>query len=156
VSLASYLPKVSVWAVDVSDGALAVARQNALKNAVELKIRFLKSDLFKELPPSKRFDMIVSNPPYLSGREMRELPPEVSREPSLALFGGEMGTEFIERFIRDARVFLKPGGVLFFEIGYTQGDPVSRFLRDSGWNQIGIFKDYCGRDRVVKAVKGQS
>jgi len=164
VSLAAYLPQAAISAVDISEEALEIARENArrigrrgdARNAAATGIEFLKSDLFDRLPRTKRFDMIVSNPPYLSGEEMRNLPPEVSREPALALFGGERGTELIERLAAGAGDFLKPGGILFFEIGYEQGDMTRRLLRELGWREVEVFRDYCGRDRVVRAADFRS
>ncbi len=150
VSLASYLPKASLVAVDISDEALEVARLNAMRNEVSHRIRFLKSDFFEALPTDRAFDLIVSNPPYLSRKDMEEIAPEVSKEPALALFGGEKGTEFIERFAGEGRSYLKEEGFLFFEIGASQGNEVTQILKGSGWTNFEVLKDYSGFDRVVK------
>jgi len=151
VSLALYLPKASVWAVDISDEALQVARLNAMRNEVGHRIRFLRSDLFQAIPSGKRYDLIVSNPPYLSERDMQTLAPEISHEPAAALFGGPRGTEFIERFITEAPGFLAESGGLFFEIGAAQAATVTDMLERWGWKDFEIFKDYSGWNRVVMA-----
>ena len=153
ISLASYLPKASVWAVDISDGALETARLNAMRQEVAHRIRFVKSDGLAVLGEEEVFDLIVSNPPYLSEKEMREIPVEVRQEPSAALLGGKNGTEFIERLSRDAFCHLNDGGMLFFEMGYEQGNDAARILRKTGWNYFEIFKDYNGHDRVAAALK---
>lgn len=153
VSLASYLPQASVWAVDISDEALEVARQNAAWNEVGHRIRFSKSDLFKGVPSGLCFDLVVSNPPYLSDQEMKEIPPEVSLEPRIALHGGREGTEFILRLVREAPHYLRQGGMLFFEMGACQGQRIRDIFTASEWQSFKIFKDYNGLDRVAMAVK---
>lgn len=139
----------SVTAVDVSDTALAVAAENAARNGVQ--VRFLKSDCFAALA-GETFDVIVSNPPYISRAEMAELMPEVRREPELALFGGEDGLDFYRRIAREAPAHLNPGGCLLFEIGWQQRDAVAALLAQ----HIGAphaLKDYGNNWRVVYAVK---
>lgn len=151
VSLASYLPKASVWAVDISDEALEIARRNAMRNEVGHRIQFLRSDLFNNIPSDQKFDLVVSNPPYLSEQDWRGVCPEVSYEPPLALLGGREGTEFIEKLVEQAPAYLLEDGRLLFEIGFDQGPRVGEILRQSGCSRFEIFKDYGGLDRVVVA-----
>lgn len=149
VSIARLAGDCTVTAADVSDTALRVAKDNAKANGAQ--VRFVKSDCFSALS-GETFDVIVSNPPYISAEEMRTLMPEVRREPELALFGGEDGLDFYRRISREAGAYLAPGGVLLFEIGWQQKDAVSALLE----RYIGTphaLKDYGDNWRVVYAQK---
>ena len=114
-------------------------------------MRFVKSDCFAALD-GEAFDMIVSNPPYISRAEMAQLMPEVCQEPELALFGGEDGLEFYRRISREAGAYLKKGGCLLFEIGWQQKDDVSALLAQHIGEPFAL-KDYGDNWRVVGAVK---
>ena len=149
VSIAHHAPLCSVTAVDVSDTALAVAKGNAEKNGVS--VRFVKSDCFAALE-GEAYDVIVSNPPYISSDEMNELMPEVMREPELALYGGEDGLDFYRRISREAPGYLKMGGCLLFEIGWKQKDAVSALLSRHVGEPFAM-KDYGDNWRVVGANK---
>ena len=149
VSIARLGRDASVTAVDVSDTALEIARGNAERNGV--RVRFVKSDCFSALA-GEEFDMIVSNPPYISREEMAQLMPEVCQEPELALFGGEDGLDFYRRISREAGGYLKEGGCLLFEIGWQQKDAVSELLRAHIGEPFAL-KDYGDNWRVVGAVK---
>ena len=138
----------SVTAVDVSDTALRVAKGNAEANGAQ--VRFVKSDCFSALA-GETFDVIVSNPPYISREEMETLMPEVMQEPELALFGGEDGLDFYRRISREAPAYLADGGVLLFEIGWQQKDAVSELLRAHIGEPFAL-KDYGDNWRVVGAV----
>ena len=138
----------SVTAVDVSDTALRVAKGNAEANGAQ--VRFVKSDCFSALA-GETFDVIVSNPPYISREEMEMLMPEVKQEPELALFGGEDGLDFYRRISREAPAYLAEGGVLLFEIGWQQKDAVSDLLRAHIGEPFAL-KDYGDNWRVVGAV----
>ncbi len=149
VSIARHAPGCDVTAVDVSETALAVARENAQRNGAT--VRFEKSDCFQALS-GETFDLIVSNPPYIDGEEMAQLMPEVRFEPELALSGGGDGLDFYRRISREAGAHLSEGGALLFEIGWKQKDAVSALLSA----HIGApfaMKDYGGNWRVVGAVK---
>lgn len=148
VSIAKLAPECDVTAVDVSETALAVAPANAA--ALGAKVRFVKSDCFAALG-GETFDMIVSNPPYIDGEEMKELMPEVLLEPELALYGGEDGLDFYRRISREAPAYLKKGGCLLFEIGWKQKEPVSELLREHVGEPFAL-KDYGDNWRVVGAV----
>ncbi len=148
VSIAKLAPGAQVTAVDISDTALAIARGNAERNGAD--VRFVKSDCFAALEGEK-FDVIVSNPPYISGEEMKTLMPEVCMEPELALYGGEDGLDFYRRISREARDHLKDGGCLLFEIGWQQKDDVSALLAQHIGEPFAL-KDYGDNWRVVGAV----
>ena len=149
VSIARLAPGSRVTAVDVSDTALAIAGENARSNAAD--VRFVKSDCFGALA-GERFDLIVSNPPYIDRQEMETLMPEVKREPALALYGGEDGLDFYRRISREAGAHLCDGGVLLFEIGWKQKDAVAALLaRHTG--EPFALRDYGDNWRVVGAVK---
>ena len=149
VSIAKLGKGVSVTAVDVSDTALRIAQGNAERNGAQ--VLFVKSDCFAALEGEK-FDMIVSNPPYINTEEMAQLMPEVMMEPELALFGGEDGLDFYRRISREAGAYLKDGGCLLFEIGWQQKEAVSQLLREHIGEPFAL-KDYGDNWRVVGAAK---
>lgn len=147
LSLLHYSNDCSGVGVDVSEDALAVARQNADRLA-EKQAVFIQSDLFEKVEGS--FDLIVSNPPYIRSQEIAGLMPEVrEHEPHLALDGKDDGLHFYREIIKGAMPHLKRGGQLFFEIGYDQGEAVQVLLAANGYTEIAVVKDYAGLDRVV-------
>ena len=147
LSLLHYSNDCSGIGVDVSEDALAVARQNADRLA-EKQAVFIQSDLFEKVEGS--FDLIVSNPPYIRSQEIAGLMPEVrEHEPHLALDGKDDGLHFYRKIIKGAMLHLKRGGQLFFEIGYDQGEAVQALLAANGYTEIAVVKDYAGLDRVV-------
>ena len=149
ISLAKYLKQVDVWAVDVSEEALTVAQKNAEKNEVE--VSFVLSDLFEKIDENidEKFDVIVSNPPYIQTEVIKKLQKEVKKEPTLALDGGESGIIFYEKIIDEAPKYLKDNGLLAFEIGYDQGEIVSKLMIDNGFENVVVKKDLGNQDRVV-------
>jgi len=147
-SIKEHCPGAQVTAVDISEEALKTAKANAERNGVS--VRFLLSDCF-EAVKCEKFDMIVSNPPYISDEEMRGLEPEVLSEPHLALRADSNGLAFYERISREAKEYLAPGGVLLFEIGWKQKDAVSVLLRTHIGEPFAL-KDYGDNWRVVGAV----
>ena len=147
LSLLHYSNDCSGVGIDVSEDALAVARQNADRLA-EKQAVFIQSDLFEKVEGS--FDLIVSNPPYIRSQEIAGLMPEVrEHEPHLALDGKDDGLHFYREIIKGAMPHLKRGGQLFFEIGYDQGEAVQALLAANGYTEIAVVKDYAGLDRVV-------
>ncbi len=149
VSLAK-LGFADVTATDISEDALAVARRNAQENGVD--VHFFKGDLCDALPEQIRYDMIVSNPPYIPTSVIDTLEPEVrDHEPGIALDGTADGLAFYRRIISDSGNYLKEGGYLLFEIGYDQGTAVSELLRNNAYEDIHVIKDYSRNDRVVAA-----
>lgn len=149
----------NVTAADISPKALAVARKNAqrlLAEAVRKErkpdVQFVESDLFEQIPKDSRFDVIVSNPPYIPSRVIEELEPEVKdHEPRLALDGTEDGLAFYRRLAAECGAFLNPGGRIYFEIGYDQGAAVKELLETAGFIETEIIKDIPGQDRVAAA-----
>lgn len=149
----------NVTAADISPKALAVARKNAqrlLAKAVRKErkpdVQFVESDLFEQIPKDSRFDVIVSNPPYIPSRVIEELEPEVKdHEPRLALDGTEDGLAFYRRLAAECGAFLNPGGRIYFEIGYDQGAAVKELLETAGFIETEIIKDIPGQDRVAAA-----
>ena len=136
----------TVTAADISDAALTLAKANAEANGAE--VRFIKSNMFERV--SGRYDVIVSNPPYISLKDMEDLMPEVKDyEPREALYGGEDGLMFYRILTESGREYLKEGGYLIVEIGYDQGIDVSELFRRGGFSEIKVIKDYAGHDRVV-------
>ena len=147
VSLARLGQAARVTAVDVSDKALEIARKNAENNGAD--VEFVKSDCFSALQ-GRKYDMIVSNPPYISDEEMQTLMPEVRQEPELALFGGGDGLDFYRRISREALEHLNEGGFLLFEIGWLQKDAVSALMRTFIGEPFAL-RDYGRNWRVVGA-----
>jgi len=151
VSLAYYRENLAVTASDISERALEVARRNATRLGVADRVEFVRSDLFEILSAPEKYDIIVSNPPYIPDWAISGLPPSVKDyEPRLALSSGERGVDFYERIFAGAKDFLNPGGVLMLEIGFDQGDAVREAAVNQGYRVEGIVKDLEGRDRVVK------
>lgn len=149
ISLKHQCPGIAVDAVDVSPDALEVARRNAATHAAV--IAFHRGDLFAPLPADSRYDLIVSNPPYVAPSEIAALAVEVrDHEPKLALDGGPDGLAFYRRLAAEAPRFLKPGGTLLLEIGYTQNDSVrALFAESTQWILGESVRDLGGRWRVV-------
>lgn len=140
----------SVTATDLSEEALKVAERNARTHQVP--IRFFQGDLFSAFPQSevKTFDIITSNPPYIPTAVIATLEPEVrEHEPMMALDGTEDGLKFYRQIAKEAGSWLKPGGSIYLEIGYDQGEAVSGLLKDAGFTNVRVVKDLAGKDRVV-------
>lgn len=141
-----------VMMLDISKQAINLAKENILK--LEADCEIIKSDLFEHV--EEKYDIIISNPPYIRTAEIEGLMEEVRcHEPRLALDGGEDGLYFYDRIIKEARKFLYEDGMLLFEIGYDQYEDVRRLLVDAGYSDVRLIKDYAGLDRVVTAVKAK-
>lgn len=155
ISIAHQKKDARVTAVDVSPDALAVAARNAIRHGVAERIEFLKGDLFAPLEPGSAFDLIVSNPPYIAPDEFPSLAPDVrDHEPRVALEGGSDGLAFYRRIAAGVGPYLKPGGRLLMEIGYTQDESVRAILGQEQGLEVGpTIKDMCGHSRVVVAKK---
>ncbi|MDO4614224.1 MAG: peptide chain release factor N(5)-glutamine methyltransferase [Lachnospiraceae bacterium] len=135
---------------DLSENALLIAEKNA--GRLETGVNFVHSDLFEQI--DGRYDMIVSNPPYIRSEEVDRLDREVREyEPRMALDGAGDGLYFYRKIISGADAHLKDSGVLAVEIGYDQGEAVSRLMRESGLKSVCILQDLAGRDRVVFGEK---
>jgi release factor glutamine methyltransferase len=152
VSLAHQKPDSRVTATDVSPDALDLAKRNARKHGVDTRIHFRQGDLFAALPPGSLFDVIVSNPPYVTTNELAGLARDVrEHEPRLALDGGPDGLAFYRRIVAGVEKYLSPGGLLFLEIGATQDDAVRGLLEQAGLEVGKTLKDAAGLPRVVTA-----
>jgi release factor glutamine methyltransferase len=149
ITLAAELPKAQVTAVDVSRDALAVARGNAERHGIR-NLRLLSSDWFSSLPNGERFDLIVSNPPYIAASDPHLSEGDVRFEPSLALTSGNDGLYAIRLIIQTSRNFLIPGGWLLFEHGWDQGQKAVELLLEAGYFSASTISDLLGNDRVSK------
>lgn len=146
VSLSKYIKDVNIIATDISKNAIEIAEKNAIKNNVENKIKFVVSDMFKNI--ENKFDIIVSNPPYIETKEIEKLSKEVKNEPIIALDGGNDGIKYYKIIADNYNKFLNIGGYLLLEIGYNQGESVSKLFKNSE-----IKKDLSGNDRVILVKK---
>ncbi len=151
LSLAKEFPGAEVYAVDISEDALALARQNAARLGLE-RVHFQKSDLLESL--SERFDLIVANLPYISMQDRHLLAREVLHDPEVALFGGPSGDELVRKLIEKAPSHLQPGGLLALEIGIDQGEGLCDFLRQKNYHDIELKRDYSGATRFLLARYG--
>ena len=146
LALQKHLPKAKVHALDISDAALSYARKNTDYHRLPVKLH--RGDVL-QAPVHGRFDVIVSNPPYLTTDEMAHLQPEIQYEPASALDAGEDGLLFYREITRIWKDSLNPGGLLAFEIGEQQGEAVSGILETHGFERIRVIQDYAHHDRVV-------
>ena len=157
LAIASRVKDAKVTLADISQDALSVAKENVALNKLSGRVRCVAADALKPaFPFLGRFDMIVSNPPYITGEEMKELPKSVAEyEPHLALFGGEDGLDFYRSIAKNFAPALKPGGYLAFEFGETQGDDVCRILEENGYTVLERARDFNDRERAVLARYGR-
>jgi release factor glutamine methyltransferase len=149
VTIAAERPLASVWATELSTDAAAVARANAEAHQVASRVSILEGDLFAPVPADARFDVVVSNPPYVKRSELSGLQKEVTREPRLALDGGEDGLDFVRRIAEGAHGALKRGGWLALEIGDEQGAVVKDVLTRAGYLAVRVDKDLARLDRLA-------
>jgi len=153
VSLAHEMPDAAVTATDLCSGALAVACENARRNRVAERIRFLQGDLLAPVA-HEQFDIVVSNPPYVPETERELLAVEVREfEPAGALFAGEDGLRVLQHLIPQAFAALSPGGYVVLEIGHGQEPPVGALLGDAGFDKIEFAADLQGIPRVAWAQR---
>lgn len=156
ISIAKYARNALVVASDISEKALEVAKQNATQNQVENKMQFIKSDMFSELNNYK-FDVIVSNPPYIETRVIPTLSKEVQQEPLLALDGGKDGLDFYRTILIESSNYLNKNGYVLIEIGYDQGKKINKLwsmLKQEDKCKLEMItkepiKDFGGNDRVI-------
>ncbi len=152
VSLAKYLDDVEITAIDISSKSLQIAIKNAKSNQVEDKITFIESDLFSNIPDDK-YDIIVSNPPYIRKDVINTLTKEVQKEPKIALDGGEDGLEFYRKIVCESAKYLKFRGYLCLEIGFDQKKDVINIINNER-KYVGTYckKDLYDNDRIVVTV----
>lgn len=149
VSVAKYLPDCEVTAVDVSNDALKVAKRNAINNQVENQITFVSSDMFTNLNEEK-FDIIVSNPPYIRTKVIKTLEKKVQNEPYIALDGGEDGLYFYKEIVKNAYQYLKFKGYLCMEIGFDQKiDVIELIENEDKFENTYSKKDLYDNDRII-------
>ena len=153
VSLAHFMSGAEVEAWDISDGALDVARRNANQN--EVKVLFRKQNVFEALPSESFYDVIVSNPPYITEKEKVDMEANVlDWEPSIALFVPDTDPLLFYRKIAELGLdMLVAGGALYFEINRAYGEMMRTMLEDMGYNNVELRKDMFGNDRMIKAIK---
>lgn len=152
IALAKYIEGSEVFASDISCKALQIAKLNAERNLVHRKMNFIESNMFENFAKFKaeKFDIIVSNPPYIKSDVINQLDIQVKNEPHLALDGGVDGLEFYRLIADDANLYLKDNGMLFLEIGYDQRDSVIKLLKKNNfYSDIYSKKDLGGNDRIV-------
>ena len=146
ITLKKELPYLSITAVDISASALKIATENAKLNQVE--IEFIESDIFSKL--NTKFDIIVSNPPYIPQKEYEALDKEILEyEPKLALLADDDGLYFYRRILSEAKLYLNVNGKIYFEIGYNQSDRIKKIAENNGFTEIETLKDLNGFDRIM-------
>ena len=151
LALANNLDESKVIGVDISDETLSLADENKKRLALD-NVNFLKSDLFTNV--NEKFDLIVSNPPYISEEDYKSLDKKLFYEPKTSLVGGIDGLDFYKDIIKEASNYLNDDGHLIFEIGYDQKAAINDLLIKSDFKNIDNIKDYNGFDRIVVAQKG--
>jgi release factor glutamine methyltransferase len=149
VTLALERPTARVVAVELSPGALAVARQNADRLSAALEL--LEGDLYAPLAPGARFDVVVANPPYVPSGELPRLAREIAHEPALALDGGPDGLSVLRRIVADAPRHLRPGGALVLETHESHAESVPRLCREAGLAHAEMRRDLAGLPRLTVA-----
>lgn len=155
IALLVELPAARAVATDLSQEALATARHNAERHGVADRLETRQGSWFDPMEPGSRFDLIASNPPYINSADITGLAIEVrEHDPRLALDGGPDGLRAYRSIASSAASFLKPNGLLLFEIGTGQGEAVSDILVGAGFGQIAVERDLAGHDRVVTARRG--
>lgn len=154
VSLAKLLPDCSIWAIDISEAALKIARSNADLNEVD--VQFIEGDILRNTSSMlTKFDILVSNPPYVALRDIDQLEPEVRNfEPKTALFAGEDGLEFYRKFMEVIPDLVNRNGKIFLEIGYDQGGPLKQLFTNGDFI-VEIRKDYNQIDRILKLERNK-
>jgi len=147
ISIAKNVPDAEVYAIDISQKAIEVAKKNAKQ--LGAKVKFIKSNLFHKIEKTK-FDIIVSNPPYIKKDVMKSLSEEVRKEPELALDGGIDGLDFYRKITKQAIDYLKFGSYLCYEIGYDQKEEVIEIINEQGnYSKPYCKKDLGGNDRII-------
>ena len=147
ISISHYNTNANFTLSDISTFSLEVANKNVQKHHLEDRISFVCSDLFEQI--EGKFDLIVSNPPYINEVDMQTLSSDVLNEPHLALYGGEDGLDFYRKIISSAKSHLDDGAYLIVEIGYDQGQAVQNLFKENEFFEITIKSDYSGLDRIV-------
>jgi len=147
IALAKNLNLDRIDAIDISNEAIKLARKNAIENSVN--INFYQSDIFENI--KGKFELIVSNPPYISGKEYEKLPAEIKNyEPINALLASENGLIFYKKILKNAKEYLTKNGKIYFEIGYDQAERIKEIANKNSFDKVNVFKDLNGFDRIIK------
>ena len=152
LSLAARFPEAEIYAADISEDALALARENAERIGLIDRIQFVKTNLLDDL--DNNFDLIVANLPYVSTADRNNLAPEVGHDPEVALFGGERGDELVRELVEQAASHLRSNGLLALEIGIGHSEPLQEFLAQKNYHDIESKTDYSGTPRFLFARYG--
>lgn len=153
ISLAKNLKTGEFTSIDISIEALNLARENATINNCD-KINFINASIFDFEGESRKYDAIVSNPPYVSQKDFKELPPEILHfEPEIALTDKQDGLQFYRMIAQKGKDWLKPGAKIYFEAGYGQSEQISNILKQNGFSEIKIKNDYSHIPRIISGVK---
>jgi len=147
LTLAAQFPEAEVHAVDISDDALALARENAARLTAPGRVHFAKGHLLTEI--EGQFDLIVANLPYVAAGDRPTLSREVMHDPAIAVFGGERGDEVVRELIGSAGDHLRSGGLLALEVGLGQADGLATLLAEKNYHDISAIRDYCGVTRFL-------
>ncbi|MBU0650782.1 peptide chain release factor N(5)-glutamine methyltransferase, partial [bacterium] len=147
ITLAKHIKDCIVYGLDISDDALLVAKKNVIDNGLDKKVFLFKNDLLSGI--TKHFDIIVSNPPYVLSKEMKDLPLNVLFEPKIALDGGDDGLLYYKQIIKQAKNCLKENGILAFEIHEQKADALKQLAKENKFDTVTIIKDYNNKDRFV-------
>lgn len=148
LALSKNLKGSKVIGVDISKNAIDLANENKIKLNIN-NVEFKESDIFSNI--DEKFDIIVSNPPYINKEDFEKLDKKLYYEPQNALYGGEDGLYFYKKIIKNAKNFLNKNGKIYLEIGYDQKDSISDLLEEYGYKQIKSYKDFNDFDRIIKA-----
>lgn len=154
ISIAKYIDKAKITLADISKKALEIAKENAITNNENEKIEIIESDLFSELNEQNKFDIIVSNPPYIKSEIIKTLEKQVQKEPIIALDGGTDGLDIYRRIIKEGYKYLEDAGYLCLEIGYDQKQDVTELINKSiKYQSVYSKKDLSGNDRIIICKK---
>lgn len=148
LALSKNLKDSKIIGVDISKNAIDLANENKIKLNIN-NVEFKESDIFSNI--EEKFDIIVSNPPYINKEDFEKLDKKLYYEPQNALYGGEDGLYFYKKIIKNAKNFLNKNGKIYLEIGYNQKDSISNLLEEYGYKQIKSYKDFNDFDRIIKA-----
>lgn len=153
ITLALENKEITIHAIDISDEAIETAKKNALFHNVMENISFFKSDLFENV--NEKYDIIVSNPPYIPLKDKESLQIEVKKyDPELALFTkDDLGIEFYDKIVTMSKDYLIPNGIIAFELGINQAELVVDLLKNQGFSEVNVYKDYNSIERVIISKK---
>jgi release factor glutamine methyltransferase len=157
IAIALHCPDIQLWAVDISEEALKTARENAGRHFLAQRISFLQADSLDVLPPELRFNLIISNPPYIPSAEIANLSPEVKdHDPHLALDGGPDGLKYYRYLEHSSRQRLVKDAAIMMEFGDDQGPSICQLFENPHWYKVEMVKDYSHRNRILIALRAET